>query len=286
MINFLPYSLDILRAADRDRYISVLFAPKKKRRALAALYAFNAEIARIRENVHNPLIGEIRLRWWYDSIAKSEMEKSESNPILSDLFMAMTLFNLPKTAFLRYCDAQILDLYHNPIATLYDLEFYCGETASIILQLSCQILDPDMAQNFTDAYQHAGIAQGLSGVLRLLSFMQSRYQYYLPADMLKALGIKREELESNRISKEQKCHVIEAMVALSRDHYNRFYEYFNMMPKTLKPAFLPLAIIPASLQKAIQLGAAVFQENAALPLLHRYWFITKAAISSNLPKIL
>lgn len=55
MINFLPYSLDILRAADRDRYISVLFAPKKKRRALAALYAFNAEIARIRENVHNPL---------------------------------------------------------------------------------------------------------------------------------------------------------------------------------------------------------------------------------------
>ncbi|WP_019220436.1 phytoene/squalene synthase family protein [Bartonella senegalensis] len=286
MINFLPYSLDILRATDRDRYISVLFAPKKKRRALAALYAFNAEIARIRESVHDPLIGEIRLRWWYDSIAQSEMQKSESNPILSDLFTAMTLFNLPKTDFLRYCDAQILDLYHNPIATLYDLEFYCSETASIILQLSCQILDSDAAANFTDSYQHGGIAQGLSGVLRLLSFMQSRYHYYLPTDMLTAVGVKREELQSHRVSHEQKCHIIEAMVALSREHYTKFYEHFNMMPKTLKPAFLPLAIIPASLQKAVELGAAVFQENAALPLLQRYWLIAKAAISGNLPKIL
>ncbi|GAA5104010.1 phytoene/squalene synthase family protein [Bartonella jaculi] len=286
MINFLPYSFDILRATDRDRYISVLFAPKKKRRALAALYAFNAEITRIRESVHDPLIGEIRLRWWYDSIAKSEIQESERNPILSDLFMAMTLFNLPKTAFLRYCEAQILDLYHNPVETLHDLEFYCSETASIVLQLSCQILDPDLEQDFTGAYEHGGIAQGLSGILRLLSFMPSRYQYYLPADMLKAVGVNRGELESNCVSNEQKCYIIEAMVALSREHYSSFYEHFSILPRTLKPAFLPLAIIPASLQKALQLGAAVFQESATLPLLHRYWFITKAAISGHLPKIL
>ncbi|WP_406604405.1 phytoene/squalene synthase family protein [Bartonella gliris] len=285
MINFLPYSFDILRATDRDRYLSVLFAPKKKRRALAALYAFNAEITRIREKVHDPLIGEIRLRWWYDAIAKSEMQNSKNNPILSDLFTAMTLFNLPKTAFLRYCDAQILDLYHNPLKTLHELEFYCGETASIVLQLSCQILDPDVGQDFTDAYKHGGIAQGLSGILRLLSFMPSRYQYYLPADMLKAVGVNREELESNCISNEQKCHIIEVMVALSREYYTKFYEHFSVLPRTLKPAFLPLAIIPASLQKALQLGAEVFQESATLPLLHRYWFITKAAVSGHLPKI-
>ncbi|EJF85647.1 phytoene/squalene synthase family protein [Candidatus Bartonella washoeensis] len=286
MINFLPYSFDILRATDRDRYISVLFAPKKKRRALAALYAFNAEVARIRESVHDPLIGEIRLRWWYDSIANNEMQESKNNPILSDLFTAISLFSLPKTAFLRYCDAQILDLYHNPVETLHDLEFYCGETASIVLQLSCQILDPDVEQDFADAYEHGGIAQGLSGILRLLSFMPSRYQYYLPADILKVLGVNRKELEANCISNEQKCHIIEAMVALSREHYNRFYEHFSVLPTTLKPAFLPLAIIPASLQKALQLGAAVFQESATLPLLHRYWLITKAAVSGHLPKVL
>ncbi|WP_039759928.1 phytoene/squalene synthase family protein [Bartonella queenslandensis] len=286
MISSLPYCLDILRNIDRDRYISVLFAPKKKRKALAALYAFNAEISRIRESVHDPFIGEIRLRWWYDSIAHGEMQTSGNNPILSDLLGAMTLFNLPKTAFLRYCDAQILDLYHNPIETLHDLEHYCGETASIILQLSCQILDPDSAQDFTDICEHGGIAQGLSGVLRLLSFMQSRYHYYLPTDMLKAVGVNRKDLDSHRLSDQQKGHIVEAMVALSRDHYSKFYTYSRALPRALKPAFLPLVIIPASLQKAIQLGAAIFQENATLPLMHRYWLITKAAISGNFSKIL
>ncbi|WP_175869407.1 phytoene/squalene synthase family protein [Bartonella gabonensis] len=286
MLGSLPYCLDILRTIDRDRYISVLFAPKKKRKALAALYAFNAEISRIRESVHDPLIGEIRLRWWYDSIAHGEMQMSGSNPILSDLLTAMTLFNLPKTAFLRYCDAQILDLYHNPIETLHDLEHYCGETASIILQLSCQILDPDTAQDFTDIYELGGIAQGLSGVLRLLSFMQSRYHYYLPTDMLKAVGVNRKDLDTRRLSNQQKGRIVEAMVALSHDHYSKFYASSRAIHRALKPAFLPLVIIPASLQKAQQLGAEIFQENATLPLIHRYWLITRAAISGNFPKIL
>ncbi|WP_375638110.1 phytoene/squalene synthase family protein [Bartonella sp. AA16NXGY] len=286
MIGSLPYCLDILRTIDRDRYISVLFAPKKKRQALAALYVFNAEVSRIRESVHDPFIGEIRLRWWYDAIAHGEMQTSGNNPILNDLLKAITLFNLPKTAFLRYCDAQILDLYHNPIETLHDLEHYCGETAGIILQLSCQILDPETALEFTDIYEHGGISQGLSGVLRLLSFMQSRYQYYLPTDILKAVGVNREDLESHRLSDQQKGRIVEAMVALSRDHYTQFYEYSCILPRVLKPAFLPLVIVPASLQKAIQLGAAIFQESATLPLMYRYWLITRAAISGNFPKIL
>ncbi|WP_019223257.1 phytoene/squalene synthase family protein [Bartonella rattaustraliani] len=285
MIHSLPYCFDILRVADRDRYISVLFAPKKKRRALAALYAFNVEIARIRETVHDPLIGEIRLRWWYDTIASGKIQDGINNPILSDLFTAMQRFNLPRESFLRYCNAQISDLYHNPTATLHDLKVYCRETASIVLQLSCQILDPDTAKDFTDIYKDGGIAQGLSGVLRLLSFIQSRYQYYLPDDMLKTVGVGREELETNRVNDKQKCNIIEVMVALSQDHYSKFYEHYMTIPKTLKPAFLPLAVIPASLQKAVQLGAIVFQESATLSLLHRYWLITRAAISGHLPKI-
>ncbi|WP_332066131.1 phytoene/squalene synthase family protein [Bartonella sp. CB189] len=284
MIHSLPYCLNVLRATDRDRYISVLFAPKEKRRALAALYAFNAEITRVRESVHDPFIGELRLRWWYDAIANGEMHNSTSNPILNDLFTAITSFNLPKTALLHYCDAQILDIYHNPIATIDDLKSYFVKTASIILQLSCQILDSNAAQNFTDACKHGGIAQGLSGVLRLVSFMRPRYQYYFPIDMLKALGVDREELEFNRVNREKKRCIIEAMVALSRDHYIKFYNHSIALPKTVRTAFLPLVIMPASLEKAIELGEKVFQENATLPLLYRYWLITKAAMTKNFPK--
>lgn len=55
-----------LRDTDRDRYLACLLAPREKRHSLACLYAFYAEIARIRDVIREPLPGEIRLQWWRD----------------------------------------------------------------------------------------------------------------------------------------------------------------------------------------------------------------------------
>src|SRR5205823_335241 len=45
----------LVRRHDRDRYQTVLFAPAARREALFALYAFNYEIARVRETVTQPM---------------------------------------------------------------------------------------------------------------------------------------------------------------------------------------------------------------------------------------
>ena len=58
-----------MREADKDRFLATLFAPAKYRRALFALYAFNVEIARVRELAREPMPGEIRLQWWRDVFA-------------------------------------------------------------------------------------------------------------------------------------------------------------------------------------------------------------------------
>src|ERR1041384_3406995 len=52
----------MVRRADPDRYFSALFAPAETRPLLFALYAFNHELARIGEVVHQPMTGEIRLQ--------------------------------------------------------------------------------------------------------------------------------------------------------------------------------------------------------------------------------
>src|SRR5579862_6081013 len=57
-----------VRAHDRDRYQTALFAPAGRREALFALYAFNYEVARIREIVTQPMLGQIRLQWWREAI--------------------------------------------------------------------------------------------------------------------------------------------------------------------------------------------------------------------------
>src|ERR1700759_5803710 len=57
-----------VRAADPCRFFSCLFAPVSQRPLLLALYAFNAEVARIAESVREPMLGAIRLEWWRETV--------------------------------------------------------------------------------------------------------------------------------------------------------------------------------------------------------------------------
>ena len=58
----------LVRRHDRDRFQTALFVPAARRDALFALYAFNYEIARVRESVSEPTLGLIRLEWWRQSL--------------------------------------------------------------------------------------------------------------------------------------------------------------------------------------------------------------------------
>ena len=62
------YCAELVRKVDRDRFIAALFAPPQHRGALHALYAFNAEVTRVRDVAHAALPGEIRLQWWSEVI--------------------------------------------------------------------------------------------------------------------------------------------------------------------------------------------------------------------------
>jgi len=63
------FCADLARSHDFPRYASTLFVSTEQRRALLALYAFNVEICRVRDQVSQPLPGEIRLQWWTDLLA-------------------------------------------------------------------------------------------------------------------------------------------------------------------------------------------------------------------------
>src|SRR5215831_3169513 len=68
---------ELVHRHDRDRFQTALFAPARSRESLFALYAFNYEIARVRETVSEPVLGQIRLQWWRESIAAA----FDGNPV-------------------------------------------------------------------------------------------------------------------------------------------------------------------------------------------------------------
>lgn len=269
------HCLALLREADRDRYLSVLYAPEDKRGGLAALYAFNAEVARIRDLVHEPLPGEVRLQWWRDLINGEARGSAEAHPIAAALLETINKYELPRTAFDNYCEARIFDLYDDPMPSRNDLEGYCGETASAIIQLAGFILDQDAAQAHSETAGHAGVAQATTGLLRLLPIHRRRGQLYVPADMLASVSVTREAfLGSDDPSACER--VVSIMLALAREHLAIFAKAKATLPKSLAPAFLPMAIVPAYLKAIERLGGKAAERTADISAIRKQWLMFRA----------
>jgi phytoene synthase len=271
--------MDAVRAADHDRYLSALYAPADKRDALLALYAFNAEIAGVRDRIHEPLPGEVRLQWWRDVIAD---DADTGHPTADALRATIAAHRLPKAAFDNMLEARIFDLYDDPMPSRTDLEGYCGETAAALIQLAAMVLDPVAAPGFAELAGRAGCAQAITGLLLLLPLNRRRGQCFVPADILAAAGTTPEEFVKGEGGAAAERAVV-AMIALAREHLNAFEKGAPALPVSLRPAFLPLALIRAYLDKMEKAGRSPLNATATLSTLRRHWLLLRHAMRGWTP---
>jgi phytoene/squalene synthetase len=61
---------ELVRRGDPDRFLATMAAPPAARARLFPLYAFNLEVARAPWVTAEPLIAEMRLQWWRDTLAE------------------------------------------------------------------------------------------------------------------------------------------------------------------------------------------------------------------------
>jgi phytoene synthase len=146
----------LVRESDRDRYLATLLTPSRYHDALFALYAFNLEIARVRDLVSQPLLGEIRYQWWRDALAQEGGADARSNPVGGALLDASARYRLPREALIGLIDARVFDLYDDPMPSLTDLEAYCGATSSALMRLASLVLADGADPGGADAAGHAG----------------------------------------------------------------------------------------------------------------------------------
>lgn len=57
-----------LKARDRERWLSALWAPADARNALLALHGYDLEQQKIVAEAKEPMLGEIRLAWWREQL--------------------------------------------------------------------------------------------------------------------------------------------------------------------------------------------------------------------------
>src|SRR5262249_27997671 len=138
----------LLRAADKDRFLTTLFAPAEHRDALFALYAFNVEIARVREVVREPVAGEIRLQWWHDVLGGGGRGEVAALRVGAARPAGSGRYGRPRGRLRALMGAGSFDLYDEPMATLADLEAYADGASASLIALAAQILaaggEPDI----------------------------------------------------------------------------------------------------------------------------------------------
>ena len=269
--------LATLRDTDRDRYLACLLSPEDKRGALAALYAFNAEIARVRDMVREPLPGEIRLQWWRDLLEGSASGDSTGNPVAAGLLEAIETYRLPRQTLVDMIEARIFDLYDDPITDRNALEGYAGETASALIQLASLILSAGEAAKSTEAAGHAGVAQAIAGFLLLLPIHRRRHQLYLPLDILSATGLDRDTFLAGE-DRPRISAAIEAFAGLGLEHLGKARQS-GRVPAAIFPAYLPVALAEPVLRRAARAGASVLDTALQLPQWRRQVRLMKASVT-------
>lgn len=238
----------LVREADRDRYLATLFALPDKRDALFALYAFNIEIGRVSEIVHEPMAGEIRLQWWREALQGERDSEARAHPVAAALREALAHYAIAPDRLIALIDAHQFDLYDEPMATLDEFDRYAIATQSVLFDVAAEIL-VGPAENVAALTQRAGIAYAVRNALTALARHAGRAPLTIPVELLCRHGL--DALASARAA-------------------------LSAAPAEILPALLPVATVGPQLRRLERRGDEPFHVEP-LSRLHRQWLIWRAA---------
>jgi 15-cis-phytoene synthase len=225
--------MKLVREADRDRYLSALFAPDAVRPQLLALYAFDAEIRRIPYLVSEPQLGEIRLQWWRDTIDAVFEGTVVDHPVAAQLAKAIATGKLQSASLHRLVDAHVRDLYADAMPSLNDLEGYLGETEGAVMVMAAQVLNGGTVQGLGDAAGLGSVARGIVNLLLAKPQLPHGAAAFFPKEM-----------------------ETEMLLAHAAQRLQEARPSLQQLPKHVLPAFLPLTTVAARLAKLKEKGPA------------------------------
>jgi phytoene synthase len=270
------FCAELVRTHDFGRYASSLFVPAGQRRALLALYAFNVEISRVREQVSQPLPGEMRLQWWTDMLAGAGHGGIEGNPVAAELQLAIQNWHLPVERLSRLIDEHQFDLYNDPMPTMAALESYLNDTASALFSLGAGIAGGQSGE-IEHLARHAGLAQGMAQVMAALPRDASRRQLFIPLQVLQQHGSGIEEVFDGRQTAKLRA-VLHQLVGDAQGHLKTAFALLATVPPQVRPVFLPLKLVARELMRMSRADSDPFAPPVA-SRLRTLWTLWRASRS-------
>jgi phytoene synthase len=263
-----------VRAADPDRYFATLFAPAPQRPFLFALYAFNAEVARVAETVREPMLGAIRLEWWRETSEAAAKGNARNHDVARGLVALFAQKNIALADLEALIAARAFDSSADRLADFAALDAYLDSTSGAVMRLAAQALagPAGIAPGIGQTLREAGLAYGLAGLLRALAFHNGRHKLYLPLDLLSALHVAPEEFFHLEKGDPRLLAVTRQVALKARDHFLAARQ--SARPGAALAAILPAALVPVYLRK--------FAVGRDVPIHRRQMALLSAAMKKRL----
>lgn len=275
----LAYCADTVREADPDRFATLALAPRDRRPALVALYAFNSEVAKSREVVSQQLIGSIRLQWWRDAIGEIYDGTPRRHQVVQPLAETIHRFGLERPAFETLLEAREADMADDPPADLAALTDYARDTAGSLARLALQALDA-RGPAAAAAGDAVGTAWALVGLVRAVPFQARLRRCTMPADLLAAAGITPHDL-AERGGSPALGGVVRRVVAVAEEQLAAARALRREVPRSARPALFCGALATGYIAQLRRAGWDPFDARVAGPLPSRAWRLLAAATTGR-----
>lgn len=259
----------IARGGDPDRSLAVLFAPRESRADLFALYALNVELARIAEQVSEPDLGAIRLQWWRESVERAANGETTGHPVADAVGAALRHRALSRERIAALIDARQFDIVTRIMPDGPAFEAYLRDTAGALFTLAAESLGL-YGPSLEPAAAAAGMAYGLTGLMRALPVHARQGRVYLPADALIRHGTSPERVLAGETS-EGLLTLLAELRRRARDALDQALGHVAKLKAPGRTAFLPLCLVDPYLTALEKSGRDPLKEIAEINPLYRLW---------------
>ncbi len=210
------YCSKLTRLSRSNFYVSFLFLPKAKRRAIHSVYAFCRVLDDSVDETSNPQERVRRLQRWKRYLEDAYQGRA-THLVMMQLIRSIQEFSLPKEYFLSLIEGVEMDLSQNRYETFENLRQYCYRVASVVGLLCIRIFgykDPGMPSYA----ENLGIALQCTNILRDIGKDAAIGRIYIPKEDLQRFGVSEQDIREGKVTDR-----FRALMAFECDRAQGFY---------------------------------------------------------------
>jgi len=266
-----------LRHADSDRFLSALFAPAEMREHILVLYALDHELKRIPHAVSEPMLGAIRFQWWRDTVGAIYAGDMRGHALVPALAQAIGHADLAPAAFHAWLDAREAEMTHYPFATLQEMTRHATQADGTVMEMAARVLSEGALDADTAATARAlGTAYGLTDMLRRLAAAATRRTAFVPHDMA---GQGADMLFAGQMT-DAAAAAFAAALDMAQETFCSARS--QALPKACLPALLHAALVPGYVRLMRRASFDPLRTRADIPAYRRQTVLLARALRGRL----